>query len=350
LAAAGVGAQSGVRRLTTIDAIRLFPGFFHLQNVLLRGELAVEGARPMLRADDHEMRVVFDEGVSARGGVVDVRGLILDVGRLEPGDPRVGSYAEGRDADRWPRPGEELVLRVSAVADSQPAPSPSIRAISIEPWRYDGQTVTVVGNFRGRNLYGDLPGAPGKSRYDFVLRGTEGAVWVTDLRPRGQGFDLDVNRRVDTDRWIEVTGTVVRDKGLVSLQANRVALAKAPQLEPVEEAAPPVPLLPVEVVFNTPTEGETDVAGTTPIRIQFSRGLDEASLEGRIRVTYLGQDPSAPGLQFKTSYDGANRAVQITSATPLEPYRTVRIELLEGIKGFDGAPVKPWTLTFSIGG
>ena len=83
----------------------------------------------------------------------------------------------------------------------------SVRSIAIEPWKCDGQTVTITGNFRGRNLFGDLPGAPGKSRYDFVLRGTEGALWVTDLRPRGQGFELDVNRRVDTDRWIEVTGT-----------------------------------------------------------------------------------------------------------------------------------------------
>jgi hypothetical protein len=47
-------------------------------------------------------------------------------------------------------------------------------------------------------------------------------------------------------------------------------------------------------------------------------------------------------------YDGANRAVQIAMAQPFERNRTVRVELLEGITGFDGAPVTPWTLTFSV--
>jgi hypothetical protein len=351
LAATLANAQSA-RRLTTIDALRLFPGFYHLQNVLLRGEFSTEGARTVLRADDHEIRAVFDDGVSAPDGAVDVRGLVIDLGRLEPGDPRVGPFAEGRDADRWPRPGEEIVVRVSAAATTSPASGATVRAIAMEPWRFDGQTVTVVGNFRGRNLFGDLPGAPGKGRYDFVLRGTEGALWVTDIRPRGQGFDLDINRRVDTDRWIEVTGTVVRDKGLVSLKASKVVLAKAPEItEAAEESAPPpIPLLPVEVVFNSPTEGETDVPGAAPIRVQFSRGLNEATLEGRVRMTYLGQPAAEATVAVKTAYDAANRAIQIVPVQPLEPYRTVRIELLDGITGFDGAPVTPWMLTFSVGG
>jgi hypothetical protein len=344
-------AQTGIRRLATIDALRQYPGFYHLQNVLVRGEFATEGTRMFLRADQIEIRVLPDEGVNLADGVVDARGVFVDVGRLEPSDSRAGSFVEGRDADRWPRPGEELILRVSAASQIQIASGASVRSLAIEPWRYDGQTVTVTGNFRGRNLFGDLPGAPGKSRYDFVLRGTEGAVWVTELRPRGQGFDLDVNRRVDTDRWIEVTGTVVREKGLVTLKATRLSLAKAPQEATVSEetSAPPVPLAPVEVVFNSPTEGETDVSAAAPIRIQFSRGLNESSLEGNIRVTYVGREADGP-VQFKSAYDAANRAIMITFAKPLEAYRTVRIELLDGIKGFDGAPFNPWMVTFSVGG
>jgi hypothetical protein len=344
--------QTNVRRLTTIDALRQFPGFYHLQNVVIRGEFATEGTRMFLRADEHEIRVFLDEGVTAPKGTVDARGLFLDVGRLEAADPRAGAAAEGRDADKWPRPGEELVVRVSATIETQPVSGASVRAIAIEPWRYDGQTVTVTGNFRGRNLFGDLPGAPGKSRYDFVLRGTEGAVWVTDLRPRGQGFELDINRRVDTDRWIEVTGTVVREKGLVSLKATRMSLSKPPQQTASasdEPSAPAIPLAPIEVVFNSPTDGETDVSATAPIRVQFSRGLNQSSLAGNIRVTYVGQQGEG-GLDFKSSYDAANRAVQITFPKPLEAFRTVKVELLDGIKGFDGAPFKTWTVTFSIGG
>ena len=261
------------------------------------------------------------------------------------------------DSPKDARPIGGLVQAKSCSCASAPcrrAPSAttaSVRAIALEPWKFDTQKVTVVGNFRGRNLFGDLPGAPGKSRYDFVLRGVEGAIWVTNLRPRGSGFELDVNRRIDTDRWIEVTGTIVRERGLVSLDATRLTMAKAPQTaeEPAESAAPPVPLEPVQVVFSSPTNGETDVTVTGAIRIQFSRGLSEPSLAGRLRVAYVG-GPADSSLPFQTTYDGANRALVLKMMQPFEAFRTVKVELLDGIKAFDGAPVTPWNLTFSVGG
>jgi len=357
LVAAGTArSQSAARRVTTIDALKQYPGFFHLQNVLLRGEIDDATAKLQLKADEQVIRIVLDESVSTKKGAVEVRGVLIDVGRLEPGDPRVGAFAEGRDADRWPRPGEELVVRVSAFTEVPPsATTATVRAIALEPWKFDTQKVTVLGNFRGRNLFGDLPGAPGKSRYDFVIRGVEGAIWVTNLRPRGSGFELDVNRRVDSDRWIEVTGTIVRERGLVSIDATTLKLAKAPQETeaPAESAAPPVQLDPVQVVFSSPTDGETDVTATGAIRIQFSRGLNESSLAGRLRVSYVGSKaPSADdtGLQFQATYDAANRAVVLKMAQPFEALRTVKVEILDGMKAFDGAPVTPWSLTFSVGG
>ena len=344
--------QAPTRRLTTIDALKQYPGFFHLQSVLLRGEIDDATPRLQLKADEQAVRIILDEGVSTKKGAVEVRGVLIDVGRLEPGDPRVGGFAEGRDADRWPRPGEELFVRVSTVAEVPPsATTATVRAIALEPWKFDTQKVTVIGNFRGRNLFGDLPGAPGKSRYDFVLRGVEGAIWVTNLRPRGSGFELDVNRRVDSDRWVEVTGTIVRDRGLVSIDATRLTLAKAPQATeaPAESAAPAAPLDPVQVVFSSPTDGEIDVTAAGAIRIQFSRGLSEPSLAGRLRVSYVG-GPADSSLPFQTTYDGANRALVLKMTQPFEALRTVKVELLEGIKAFDGAPVTPWSLTFSVGG
>jgi hypothetical protein len=344
--------QAPTRRLTTIDALKQYAGFFHLQSVLLRGEIDDSAPKLQLKADEQAIRIVLDEGAATKKGTVEVRGVLIDVGRLEPGDPRVGGFAEGRDADRWPHPGEELFVRVSAVAEVPPsATMATVRAIALEPWKFDTQRVTVLGNFRGRNLFGDLPGAPGKSRYDFVLRGTEGAIWVTNLRPRGNGFELDVNRRVDTDRWIEVTGTVVRDRGLVFIDATKLTLAKAPQATeaPAESAAPAAPLQPVQVVFSSPTDGETDVTASGAIRIQFSRGLNEPSLMGHLRVSYVGAPPDS-SLAFQTTYDAANRALVLKMTQPFEPFRTVKVELLDGIKAFDGAPVTPWTVTFSVGG
>jgi len=73
-----VSAQAGNRRFTTIDGLRQFPGYYHLQTVTLRGELTDDPQRPMLRSDDMEMRVMF-ENVSARSGPVEVRGSVIDV-------------------------------------------------------------------------------------------------------------------------------------------------------------------------------------------------------------------------------------------------------------------------------
>jgi hypothetical protein len=346
------GAQGATRRLTTVDALRQFPGYFHLQNVLVRGEFAENGRRIALRANETEIGVQLAASVTTSNGPVEVRGQLIDVGRLEPGDPRVGTFGEGRDTERWPRPGEELFLQVTGVAASAPLVAPSLRALALEPWKFAGQTVTVTGNFRGRNLFGDLPDAPGKGRYDFIVRGGDGSVWVTGIRPRGAGFDFDVDRRVDSNRWLEVTGPLVHDRGLVRIEATKVVLAKVPERQNTErdEGAPAPPLTPAEVIFNSPTEGEVEVSSTTSVRIQFSKGLNEASLTGRVKAAYVGGAAPAPdGLALKATYDAANRAVEIRFAQPLEPFRTVKIELLDGLTAFDGAPVLPWSVTFSVG-
>ncbi len=347
----GVAAQPAQRRLTTIDALRQFPGYFHLQNVLLRGEFTESSGRISLRSDVSEMRVKLSDDVSASTGPVEIRGQLVDIGRLEPGDPRATAMMEGREpSERWPRPGEELFLSVTGVRQVDAGTETSVRALSLEPWKFVGRTLTLSGNFRGRNLFGDLPDAPAQSRYDFVLRGAEGAVWVTGLRPRGRGFDLDVDRRIDTNRWLSVTGRVAYDRGLVRIEATTLEAATAPSARPVEAEteAPKAPPEPVDIVFNSPSDGETDVPPAVVVRVQFSRGLLEASLTSRVRAAYAGAPPDAT-LPLRTTYDAATRSIEIRFQQPLEPLRTVRVELLDGVTGFDGGPVRPWSLTFSVG-
>jgi hypothetical protein len=348
------GAQAPQRRLTTVDALRQFPGFFHLQNVVVHGEFVENEQRISLRGGDTEIRVQLSPNVSTSSGAVEVRGQLIDVGRLESGDPRAGKVTEGRENAPWPRPGEELLLQVSSAQPSQPMVAPTLRALALEPWKFAGQTVTVTGNFRGRNLFGDLPDAPGKGRYDFIVRGGEGSVWVTGLRPRGSGFDFDVDRRIDSNRWLEITGPLLHDRGLVRIEATKIALAKAPdRTEPDRDDGGPVsvvPLTPAEVVFNSPTEGETDVSPTTTIRVQFSKGLAEASLAGHVRASYVGAPAGTEGPSIKTTYDGANRAIEIKFDKPIEPFRTVKLEIIEGVTAFDSAPLPPWSLTFTVGG
>jgi hypothetical protein len=338
-----ISAQSGARRFTTIDAIRQFPGYYHLQSVTLRGELTDDPKQPMLRSDDMEMKVVFD-GASAKSGPVEVRATAIDVGRLEPNDPRLTGYADR--TENWPKPGEVVLLKVTAVTDAAPATTPSIRALALEPWKFDGQTVTITGNFRGRNLFGDEPAAPTGS-YDFVVRGAEGAIWITGIRPRGKNFDLDLDRRVDTDKWVEVTGVVSRKRGLVAVAATKIAITERPAARIVEEPTPPPPPQPLQVVFNSPTDGEVDVSPAAPIRIQFSRGLRDSTIAGRIRVTYAGD--AATTLEPKFTYDAATRSLQIRFATPLDPLKTVKVELLDGLLAFDGGALVPWSVSFSLG-
>lgn len=342
-------AQTPARRPTTIDALRQFPRYFHLQNVLVHGEFVENGPSVMLRGGERDIRVLLNDNKTLTG-MVEVRGTMIDVGRLEAGDPRLASYEGARDPERWPQPGEDLLLSVTGVTGAQLATSPTVRGLALQPWRFDGQKVTVVGEFRGRNLFADLPNAPGVTRYDFVLRSVDTAVWVTGLRPRGKGFDLNVDARVDTGRWLQVSGTVSIDNGLVSIAATTIATATAPKAEPAsdeEPATPPVPLRPGTAIFSTPTNEETDVPGTTTVRVQFSRGLAPASLAGNIRASYLGRTEP---LELQQTYEAGNNSIQIRFAQPLERFATVKVELLEGIKMFDGAPLAPWALTFSIGG
>lgn len=352
LAAVGEAASQGpLRRLATVAALREYPSYFHLQNVLLHGEFVESGTQIVLRGGERDVPVILQDA-STPSGLVEVRGQLVDVGRLEPGDARVGSYAQARNFDPWPRPGEELVLLVASALPAQLAVTPSLRALALQPWRFEGQTVTIVGQFRGRNLFGDLPSAPGKSRWDFVLRSADAAVWVTDLQPRGRGFVLSVDARVDTGRWLQVSGTAALTRGLPTIAGLSLAEAEPEAAPPAEDDAPPPPppAEPGDVIFSTPTEGEVDVPVGGSVRLQFSRGINPASLTDRIRVEYVGApaggDQAPPA--FTYTYDGGTRAVEIQFAQPLEPFRTLRVELLDGIRTFDGASVRPWTLTFSV--
>ena len=362
-------AQSSGRHLTTIDAIRRFSGYFHLQNVVLRGELvevaaprdvngstrpgggavALSGTGPRLalRGGESEMQVMLDDANRVEGPV-EVRAQLIDVGRLTPSDPRLGRYDNKPDPEHWPQPGEELVLNVTSVTKVQPDSMPTLRGLALEPWKYEGQSVSVTGQFGGRNLFGDVPAAPAKDKYDFVLRNTEGAVWVTGLRPKGKGFDLNVDARVDTSRWLQVSGLVKRDRGLVLLEAKNIVPAQPPATRVVIDEPPPPPKEPGEIVFSSPTDGESNVSASSPIRVQFSRGIDPPTLNGHFRFTYIGGAPPEGATEVQATYDAGSHAVVLRLSTPLEALRTVKLELLEGVKTFDGAPVKPWSVTFSV--
>ena len=230
--------------------------------------------------------------------------------------------------------------------------------MALEPERYDGQTVTVSGRFRGRNLFGDQPDAPGTSRWDFVLQSADASIWVVNRRPRGDGFQLDVEARVDTGKMLEIVGPVRVERHLVMIEATAIRLSKATAEAPPSEPVARVPTIgpAPEVVFSTPLPDETDVSLATTVRIQFSRDIAPASLQGKVKVGYQQSqaeergEPQAPPIGFASVYQEGQRVLEIKFTRPLDRFRVVRIELVDGITATDGAPFKPWSLTFTLGG
>jgi hypothetical protein len=301
-------------------------------------------------------------------GLDEVRGEFWDIGRMKPDDSRLSDQMKATfriDPDAaWPRPGEVTAIVASSVAPTSPPTTPSIRSIVLNPSRYVDQKVTISGQFAGRNLLGDLPDAPGKSRYDFVLRSADAAIWVVNMRPRakeqGRDIELSLDARIDTGRWVQVSGKMVQARGLqwIDADAGSFSFVKPPTETTAEEeplvrvAAAPAP----EVIFSAPTQDETDVAMNTTVRIQFSRDIDPATLKDHIRAHYLTEqsaergEPVTPTADFTFQYLPPNRVLEIKFTKPLERFRTIKVDLLEGILGTDGQPLKPWTLSFGIGG
>ena len=357
---------TAMRRATNIEALLAFPDFFNGRPVILVGTVATADNGQLRISDGNaSVRLVYKDHIS--DGLSEVRGFYWDVGRFKPDDPRVQTLdilntfhlsAEGP----WPKPGEVTAVFASSIAPTSAPSAPAIRSIVLYPTRYLDQRVTITGQYAGRNLFGDLPDAPGKSQYDFVLRTTDGAIWVTGLRPKGKDFDLALDRRLDAGRWLEVAGVVRQGRGLEWIQGEAGTLkAGTPPTETTEPAAaepvarvPSAP--PPEVIFSAPTDGETDVAIGTTVRIQLSRDIDPKSLKDNIHVSYASQEavergePTSPATSFTPTWSVGNRMIELKFDKPFDRFRTVKIELTGDILGTDGQHLKPWTLTFGTGG
>ena len=361
LLAATVSAQPTPRRATSLAALSAHPTFYHLRPVVIVGEVMLQDNGELRVTSDGTSMRVISKG-SAPDGLDEVRGEFWDIGRMNPDDPRLAGYnmkatfkvdPEGA----WPRPGQITAIVASAVTAAVPPAAPTIRNIALYPSRYVDQRLTVTGQFGGRNLLGDLPDAPTQSRYDFVIRSADAAIWVTNIRPRGKDFELALDARIDTGRWLEVSGTLQQGRGLQWLDATAgiLKLTRAPK-DPSEDVQIRVPLgAPPEVIFSVPTSDETDVQLSSSVRVQFSRDIDATTFKNRVVVTYSDAEarqrgePVTPAAEFTTQYLPGTRVLEIRFRRPFERFRTVTVALQEGVLGTDKQPLKPWTLTFQTG-
>lgn len=227
-----------------------------------------------------------------------------------------------------------------------PAPEASLEDLVTRPGQYDGEQVRVVGQFRGANLFGDLPSRSRRRSSDWVIKNEVFAAWVTGKKPRGKGWKLDPELRRDTGKWIAVEGRVRTVNGVVYLSASRLALSKAPtptaRAQRVEPPPPP-PLKPPVVVFSLPLDGERNVPPDTIFKVQFSNDMDEESFAGRVGLRYAGRPrPGDRKLDaVSMSYDGGRRALIIDPGDLLRAGRTVELILLPGIVDIDGQQLEP---------
>jgi hypothetical protein len=356
-------AQPATRRPTNIAALKQYPGFYHNRPILIVGTVSTTEKGIRVSNDDGSFTVLFKG--SAPDGLDEIRGEFWDIGRMKPDEPQLASYdllrTFGVDPNgAWPRPGEVTAIVATNIAQAVLPAAPTIRALVLHPSRYVDQKVTVTGQFSGRNLFGDLPDAPGKSRFDFVLRSSDSAIWISGAQPKGKGFNFSLDSRLDSGRWLEVTGTVKAARGLewIDVAPDGIQLGKAPtdtlpaETEQVRIAPAPRP----EVIFSAPTQDETDVSMSTSVRIQFSRDIDQSTLKAHVKPHYLEAqtiekgEPVTPAVEFTSQYVGPTRVLELHFTKPLERFRTIHIDLTDEILGTDKQPLHPWTLSFDTGG
>jgi hypothetical protein len=364
-------AQAPGRIATTTAALRASPVFFHGKQIAVLGsviesrglfQLEPQGAAgtPAATPDltSKPIYVYWRERPTRSEG--EIRGELWDLGRLTEGDARFSSIdfrplLEVLTQGRWPARDQVFVLLNASIIEATLPQAPTLRTITLAPERYENRSASISGRFRGRNILGDIATPiPTPGKWDFVLQSADAALWISGLRPRGRGFELDPGARVDTGRWVQVTGTVRRDGSRVWIEAREIQLASPPEETAVEIAVPATPAEPPPtVVFSTPVPEETEVEAGAVVRVQFSRDMEARSFKDRIRVSYqpppqtATPPPAAPPFAF--GYNVGTRGIELKFSKPLERFQTVKVELMDGITAIGGDPLRPWNLTFTTG-
>jgi len=221
------------------------------------------------------------------------------------------------------------------------SPLAALEELVSRPDRFDGRVVRVVGKFRGKNLYGDLPTRSRLDSDDWVIKNDVWAVWVTGHKPKGDGWALDASLRRDTNKWIAVTGRVESRRGIAYVKAMKLELVPEPASAVEPKAAPtppPPPKVPPVVVFSLPLDRDPEVAPNSVVWVQFSKDMDEKSFEGRVVLRYRGglRPGERPLAVARLGYDGGRRALSVDPGEQLRAGREVELLLLPGIVDLEG--------------
>ena len=342
-----------------LDDLIQNPGQYEGRSVRTSGRLDL--ANPSVLADAGRYRIRDGFGHSAR---------LAPVGQIAMEFEDRAKYWLGHDIEitgvlqaariptanePWSGADEAIVIHfwgfVGPEDEGDPKKPIDARDVTLEslvtmPGKRDGETVRVVGKFRGRNLYGDLPGSSRQKGADWVIKDDAFAVWVAGRKPKGSGWALDPSLKRDTGKWIEVIGRPETRRGVTTLRAIKVSLTNAPSPVADAKAPPPPPerpKLPPVIVFALPLDGEAGVPSTSRFVVQFNKDMDQATFAGKVYLRYAG--PRLPGDRafdgVKLTYDDGRRALTVDPGDVLRPGRWIELVLLPGIADVDGLTLVP---------
>jgi len=289
------------------------------------------GAGVFVTADTEIARLVAVEAKRWPGQTIDLTGVVRRDSTAPAQAPRyVVSF--------WDFDASALPAAPVIAADATTLKLPDLVA---DPDAVKGRLVRVVGQFRGHNLYGDLPAASFRHRLDWVLKESRAAVWVTGRPPRGRDFKLDPNVQDDVRTWLEVVGRAVVRDGQVVVRAEKVALVPAPAAARVKAVriVAGSNVRPV-VVFSLPLDGDR-VRSDARFVIQFNKYMDDDSFTGHVELRYADAQTAGGFPTMKLAYDEGKRALVIDPGVALEPGHPIECRLLPGIVDADGLPLVP---------
>jgi hypothetical protein len=269
------------------------------------------------------------------GRDVEITGVFLETGQVQGGNPAFGVQFWNFTGPPEKEPTGEIK-----------APEVSLEKLVSNPGKRDGQMIRVVGKFRGRNLYGDLPIRTQRTTADWVIKDDLYAIWVTGKKPKGAGWELDSGLKRDTGKWVEVIGKPETVRGVTYLKAVRIQLTPPPSARADVKPPPPPPEKPRKppvVVFALPLDGDGEVAPDSRFVVQFSKDMDETTFNGHVFLRYTG--PVLPGDRafdgLKLTYDRGRRALTVDPGDLLRPRRQIELILLPGISDIDGMTLIP---------
>lgn len=245
-------ANYGPARPLEMDALFMMPESYQRNHVIVEGEITQvglgqywtlrQGGTTVLLLPGRELD--SGEFIQAAGRRIEVRGIIRMIRKKEyVGMPPTDlDLIEDPILPVLPAPSLELPrVSITAFALRDRTSSEGFktretgggmgRQILDEPSAYSGKTARILGQFRGRNLFGDLPAGSARGKDDWVLKDGDTAVWIMGKAPRGDGWKLDLDYKGDSKTWLEVEGKPEVKNGIVYLKASRVVPSKAPGTE-----------------------------------------------------------------------------------------------------------------------